>query len=281
MTRYKNVLIVWSNDTEARARDWNRTVSFAERSGARLRILQVASELETGWKGRIVSAFAPELPEAAMEKRSRELNRRLRTARTRGVEATGRVLAGANPGEILAEAASFGNDLIVVVGDTSRMRKLGAKLTSQSAVPVVVAKPQGRRKIASILTAINLADESPEAIAANREVLRNAIEIARQEGAVLDVVHAWQIPGETIMDSPRLDVPAEQIEDLGRKIRESRETRLRQLLGSFDLSGIRHRVHLVQGRPEAAVRLGEAGPVGRQPMIRLTAHHSISILWFY
>lgn len=253
MKRFKNALIVWGNESEARARDWSYAVSFAQRNGVQLRVLQVASELEHGVRGRIVSMFAPQLKEAVIEKRSRELNRRLRTAKGRGVTATGRVLPGANVAEILAEAVRFGNDLILVVGDSDAVRKLGGKLALRSPIPVIVTKLHSRRKISRILAAVNLEGEGSESLEENREILHNAIEIAREEGAVLDVAHAWNIPGEAMMDSPRLDVPQEQIDEIGRSIRRRRESRLWLLLAGFNLTGIRHHVHLVRGRPELVI----------------------------
>ena len=259
MKHFKNALVVWSNDSDAWARDWSYAISFAQRSGARLRVLQVASELEHSVKGRIASMFAPRLKEATLEKRSRELNRRLHTAKRRGVTATGRVLPGANVAEILTEAARFGNDLIVVIGGSDAVRKLGGKLALRSPVPVIVTKLYRRRKISRILAAVNLEGDASALLEANREILRHAAEIAREKGAVLDVVHAWNIPGEAMMDGPRVNVPQEQIDEIGPAIRRRRENRLRLLLGEFDLSSIRHRVHLVQGSRKQRYQISPSG----------------------
>jgi nucleotide-binding universal stress UspA family protein len=82
-----------------------------------------------------------------------------------------------------------------------------------------------------------------------RLILDLATSLAGREHATLDVMHAWELHGESMLTSGRGRIPAKELELLlGQEEQRHREA-LDALLLPYGLSSASSNVHLVKGRP--------------------------------
>ncbi|MEU8401507.1 universal stress protein [Nonomuraea sp. NPDC048892] len=168
-------------------------VEWAADDAARMNLpLRIVHVMDTSWYlvGRRPDAA---LPDALLNEGRRILREAEELARERqpSVEITTQEVDG-TPAEVLREQAEGAAEL--VVGSRGRGGFAGALLGSvstdvagQTRCPVVVVRDEPRQEHGEIVAGV---DDSPEC----EPALAYAFEQARQRGATLRVVHAWQLP---------------------------------------------------------------------------------------
>jgi universal stress protein E len=80
-------------------------------------------------------------------------------------------------------------------------------------------------------------------------ILDLATSLAEREHAALDVVHAWELPGESALASGRGRIPRTELERLLLETERRHREALNTMLSPYDLNSDTDHVHLVKGRP--------------------------------
>lgn len=120
--------------------------------------------------------------------------------------------------------------------------------------PVWLVRPERPVKYARILAAVDPVMTGTSQDELNTLILDLATSLATQEGSELHVVHAWELPGETMLRSGRRALSKTEVDQMVRETRDAHEKALARLVGKYDLSKLKHYRHLLKGRPSEIIR---------------------------
>jgi nucleotide-binding universal stress UspA family protein len=254
MKQFNNILIVYQGELQVNQKWFNNRLRDAKDRGARLRLLEVDAVLTGGIRSKLLAHLAPGFRDSLLKFRTQEMRKTLATLRKGGVRAYGKIARGNPLKAVIREAERHQCDLIVVVTSKEHdAAKITAGLVRLSPVPVVVMRPYRPRKNARLLAAVKVEGDAAGSDLMTRAILGHAVEIARSEGADLHIAAAWTVPGEATLASPRLNIPHEEILDIGRRAQAEKTAALERLISELDLDGINHTVHLQHGKPDAVI----------------------------
>jgi nucleotide-binding universal stress UspA family protein len=117
--------------------------------------------------------------------------------------------------------------------------------------PVWIDRPGSGTEYRKVLAAVDPFDDSSGDL--QRLILDLATSLAAREQAQLEVVHAWQLPGESILTHGRGRVPLSELELLLEDRRQHHQRSLDALLLPYGLSSGEGNVHLRKGRPARVI----------------------------
>jgi universal stress protein E len=119
--------------------------------------------------------------------------------------------------------------------------------------PVWIIKPSQTQRFARILAAV---DPDPFDIVhdgVNTKIMELATSLARLEGGKLHAVHAWQAQDPNVLRGWQARVPKGQVEDWAHQTRKAHQQRFEEMMGKFNLTELKHQLHLVEGEAGVAI----------------------------
>lgn len=151
---------------------------------------------------------------------------------------------------------------------------LDHRLLREAPCDLLLVKPQQGATIERILAAVDATEELEGAEAAQlpRKILEVASSLAAQLDATLEMLHVWELPGESTLSSPLLDVTKEQVAELRRNEEARHRAACEALLTSARIEGVQPALRLINGDPadmivtsteKGSVQLVVMGSVGR------------------
>jgi nucleotide-binding universal stress UspA family protein len=120
--------------------------------------------------------------------------------------------------------------------------------------PVWVVKTSQPDWHERILAAVDPRPDDKERHALNVKIMDLATSLAGREGSVFTVVHAWRLPGESMLRSGRAKLSNIELELLLEEVRKQHTNRLGQILTEYGMSTDDEQVHLVKGEPAPSIR---------------------------
>lgn len=157
--------------------------------------------------------------------------------------------------EAILEVDERGHDIVITAPDEPGRARLSSAPTAMQMlrkcpVPVWVheAGAEGRR---GVVVAVGPLDE--DAVELNRTLLTLGASVAARRGDRLHVLHAWRLPGETLLRGHRSGVGEAAIRQMVHEAEAAARAGLDQLLA--DVGGLvgDAEVRLVKGHPTAAI----------------------------
>jgi nucleotide-binding universal stress UspA family protein len=211
--------------------------AFARERGASVMLLGVVeAPPDLSRLSRASGVGESEIIERLVEDRRAELARLAAEAEL-SVEPACEVRVGKPFLEIIRAVSNEGYDLVIKTAETvSGLRARVFASTDQHllrkcACPVWLRMPGAKRKARSVIAAVDVdpvgAAEPETQNALNQRILRTAIEAAVFQGAMLEVLHVWDAPGEVLVSRWIRD------ESQVRAYRDELESALRVLLNAL------------------------------------------------
>ncbi|MEM9558106.1 MAG: universal stress protein [Acidobacteriota bacterium] len=260
MDNFKSILLYEGGDA-APGPALDRGTSLAKANDARLTLVDVLPDSpwllpsRSDLEGRLIDARRDDLEELAA------------SAREHGIDVEVRVLTGRPFVELIREVHGRGHDLVMKTAQGSQdgreglMGSTALHLFRKCPCPVWVVKP-GEPTAGRVVAAIDPDPDDPAGDVLSRTVLELALSLARSRDSELEIIHAWRLVSESMLRSPRLNVPSEQIDALLDETRERAEAVVRGLVETVDLSTVRHRVTIAEGLPAGVIsRATEAADI--------------------
>jgi nucleotide-binding universal stress UspA family protein len=250
MKRFKNILF-FADREEGLGAALDRAVALSKDNGARLTVMDVTADA-----GRLSDyverTYALDLNAQLREQRQQALEELVAAHTLAGSPIYTKVLTGIPFIEIIRAVQRNGYDLLMKVAqsDTGLAPALFGStdlhLLRKCPCPVWIDRLHKDNDYHRILAAVNpLENESDEV---PRLIMDLATSLAQHEHAVLKVVHAWDLPGESILANGRGRIPRKEL-DLMLENRKSRHRKaLDTLLSRYDLDSEADNVHLIKGR---------------------------------
>jgi universal stress protein E len=248
MKRFKNILFVADRERGLDAA-LERAARLSQSNAARLTVMDVMPD--AGLDSYLRRTYEINLNAQLKEQRLGFLDALTRPYTDAGVPIYTTVATGTLFLEVIRAVQRNGHDLVMKVaqhkaglaptllgsGDMHLLRKCPC--------PVWIDRPDGARHYRRLLAAVNPFDDGSGDLP--RLILDLATSLAAREDAALQIIHTWELPGESMLASGRGRVPRDELY----RMLDDTEARHRQeldaLLLSYGLNSGAENVHLVKG----------------------------------
>jgi nucleotide-binding universal stress UspA family protein len=250
MKRFKNILFLADRD-EGITAALDRAVATAETNGARLTVMDVVTEISLA--DYIRRAYNVDLNAQLREQRLQFLETLTQPYTDRGVPVYTTVVTGIPFIEVVRAVQRNAHDLVMKVAehDTGLTRSLFGStdmhLMRKCPCPVWIDRAGDEPAYHRILAAVDPFDDESGNL--QRLIMDLATSLADREHATLDVVHAWEMPGESMLANGRGRIPRSELDLLLNAKETSHREALEALLSPYGMSTGSSNVHLLKGRP--------------------------------
>jgi len=245
MNRFKNILYVSDGQTDT-CSALERAMALAENNHARLTVVDVIDAVDEDEK--IHERFGVSLNRLLHDHRLNELASLIEPYQTDDQIIYTRVLSGSMFAEIIKMVMQGNYDLVIKASSSPANLEehlLGSTdmhLLRKCPSPVWIDRPGKAIPYQQILAAV---DPLGDAGAANN-IMQLATSLAAREKAQLQVVHAWQFYGESMIRNGRAKLSIAEADALVDGEYKRRVDKLNTLLKNYGLSTDDDNVHLVK-----------------------------------
>ena len=254
MKRFKNILFLADRDAGIAAA-LDRAVATAETNGARLTVMDVVTEISLA--DYIRRAYNVDLNAQLREQRMQSLETLTQPYTDRGFPVYTTVTTGIPFIEVVRAVQRNAHDLVMKVAehDTGLAGSLFGStdmhLMRKCPCPVWIDRAGDEPAYHRILAAVDAFDDESGNL--QRLILDLATSLSEREHATLDVVHAWEMPGESMLANGRGRIPRNELDLLLDARETSHREGLDALLSPYGLSTGSSNVHLLKGRPAQTI----------------------------
>jgi universal stress protein E len=250
MKRFKNILFVADRD-DGLTTALDRAVAVARSNDARLTVLDVTPE--AGLADIVKQSYAIDLNQQIRQQRLETLEALVYPYTSTGTPIYTTVVTGTPFLEIVRAVLRNGHDLVMKVAqyESSGVPWLFGStdmhLLRKCPCPLWIDRPDGEPSYKRLLAAVDPFDDDSDDL--QRLILDLATSLAEREHATLDIVHAWEMPGESALASGRGRISRTELELLLRETERRHRQAMDALLTPYGLDSDTEHVHLVKGRP--------------------------------
>ena len=250
MKRFRNILFLADRD-EVITAALDRAVATAETNGARLTVMDVVTEISLA--DYIRRAYNIDLNAQLREQRLQSLETLTQPYTGRGVPIYTTVATGIPFIEVVRAVQRNAHDLVMKVAEhgsglaASLFGSTDMHLMRKCPCPVWIDRAGDEPAYHRILAAVDPFDDVSGNL--QRLILDLATSLADREHATLDVVHAWEMPGESLLANGRGRIPRSELDLLLDDKETSHREALEALLSPYGMSTGSANVHLLKGRP--------------------------------
>ena len=255
MKRFKNIL--YHADGElADSESLDRAVDLARRNDAMLTVMDVVAESDLAVD--VEKHLDIKLNQLLRQRRLEELERLIQPHMNSGPPIYTQIGSGTPFIELIRAVQRNGYDLLMKAphppeGLTKRFfyGSFDLHLLRKCPCPVWIDRPESAHPYRKILAAVDATDLSCRQL--NRLIMDLASSLAERESAQLHVVHAWQMPGESMLRSGRARISASDLQKLLADTEQSHRQHFNDLLQDYDLSSDSPGVWLIKEKAPKAI----------------------------
>lgn len=249
MQRFRNILMVY-NDNETHRPALAHVIDLARRTGARLTMADITEDLHIEPQAAYTA-----LPDDILQLRREDIEINLQGLGVDTAKVDIKILTGNPPVAIIREVLRNGHDLVVKTArgpDTGLGGRLfgstAIKLMRKCPVPVWAFIPAPEIRFPRVLAAIGPVSPEDADDRLNKEIISLAAAFTRAAEGRLDILHCWQLAGESLLASGRTRIPEPALNKLRTEAKRQAGHHLKERGKAPDLAGIQHQAHLKHGR---------------------------------
>ncbi|MFC2025616.1 universal stress protein [Chloroflexota bacterium] len=182
-----------------------------------------------------------------------EIGRIAEKLRENGIQVKSKRLFGTAFIEIIREVIRNNYDLVMIAAEGKskfRERIIGRTtmhLMRKCPCPVWVLKPSQPKQYQRIMAAVDPTPFDQKRSDINIKIMDLATSLAKRDQSELMILHTWQLPIEDHINSGRVHVPTNTVDEWNWNVKEERKRSLRSLLDNFDFQKIKYQVYLLKG----------------------------------
>lgn len=249
MKRFKNVL-VFANGSPDPTKLLHDARELAQRNEATLTIFDVVPTLPARrrFAGRTKELDLQDMVTKARQEQLQEL-----AASDEVVS----VACGTDFVEVINKVMADGHDLIMTMPEPTKRKGLSGATTTlhllrKSPVPVLVDQ-EGTAARRDVAVAIGPLDDDVSSDGLHTTLVELAGSLAARRNGELHVIHAYRLPGESLMRSYRTGITDDEINALLIEAHRDAEAGLKRLLEASLNVSIPYRLHLRNGEPAEVI----------------------------
>ncbi len=254
MKRFKNILF-FADGSEEITPALKRTAQLAESNQARLTLVDVIEPVET--PSEVISRFGIELNELLKKHRKEALEKLAKLIEHDDILIYTKVLSGLPFLEVIKYVQRGDYDLLVKMArapaDISEklFGSVDLHLLRKCPCPILIDRPRASARFQRILAAVDT-DSSPTE-GCDELIMQLAISFRERENAQLDIVHAWHLPGESMLSSGRFKLPGIELQAMLKHEVDKQKTKLQALLEPYGIAIDDENVQLIKGQPAESI----------------------------
>jgi nucleotide-binding universal stress UspA family protein len=248
MKRFKNILF-FADRHDGLTSTLSRVIALSKANGARLTIMDVTPD--SGLADYINQTYDIDLNAQLREQRLQTLEQLIASHATMDVPVSIRVVTGIPFIEVIRSVQHNNHDLVVKVAQhdtalaTSLFGSTDMHLLRKCPCPVWIDHLQNDPVYHRVLAAVDPLDD--KSLDLQHLILDLATSIAAHEQASLEVVHAWDLPGESLLASGRGRIPRHELDLILERKEQHHRQALDELLSAYNMSSQSDNVHLIKG----------------------------------
>jgi nucleotide-binding universal stress UspA family protein len=248
--RFRSILVHVDTRTDTKPL-LERATELARAQGSRLKIVEIVPDLP--WSMLSGKVDLDEMRQLLVEKKTTAVEALAAQARSKGIEASGKVLTGKTSVQLIDEVSRESHDLVMKAAKGPESTRLGflgtsaTRLLRHSPCAVWVFRPShhaGQRRIVAAVD-VTAADEQHAQL--NREIL--AVALALADGKP-HIAYAWSVYGERLIKDY---MKKEEFDELMADSQHQARCGMEALLTEFGISANAPEVHLLHGPEDEAI----------------------------
>ena len=250
MQRFRNILFVADRDKGLGAA-LDRAAALSKTNAARLTVMDVTPA--AGIADFVKQSYAVDLDAQIRQQRLETLEALVHPYTSADTPVYTTVVTGTPFLEIVRAVLRNGYDLVMKVAEYDGglapwlFGSTDMHLLRKCPCPVWIDRPDGEPSYKRLLAAVDPFDDDSDDL--QRLILDLATSLAEREHATLDIVHAWELPGESALASGRGRISRTELEMLLRETEARHREAMNAMLVPYGLNSDTDHVHLVKGRP--------------------------------
>jgi len=249
MKRFKNILFLADRSDRLNVA-LDRAVDLAQTNNARLTVMDVTTEI--GLADYIKRAYSIDLNAQVREQRMQFLETLTQPYTDRGFPVYTTVISGIPFIEVVRAVQRNAHDLVMKVAEhdsglgSPLLGSTDMHLMRKCPCPVWIDRAGDEPAYHRILAAVDPFDDESGNL--QRLILDLATSLSEREHATLNVVHAWELPGESMLANGRGRISRTELDLLLEETENKHRQVLDELLSPYGLSSGAENVHLLKGR---------------------------------
>jgi len=249
MKRFKNILFLADRSDRLNVA-LDRAVDLAQTNNARLTVMDVSTEI--GLADYIKRAYSIDLNAQVREQRMQFLETLTQPYTDRGFPVYTTVISGIPFIEVVRAVQRNAHDLVMKVAEhdsglgSPLLGSTDMHLMRKCPCPVWIDRAGDEPAYHRILAAVDPFDDESGNL--QRLILDLATSLSEREHATLNVVHAWELPGESMLANGRGRISRTELDLLLEETENKHRQVLDELLSPYGLSSGAENVHLLKGR---------------------------------
>ncbi len=248
MKHFKNILF-FADGQDDLNQALKKAAKLAESNNARLTLVDAIETVET--PDEVMTKFGFELNDLLKKHRNEALLKLSKLIENLENPIDTKVLIGLPFLEVIKFVQRGGYDLLIKMahppaGITDKIfGSLDLHLLRKCPCPVLIDRPSSTASFKRILAAVD-ADSSLKD-GCDKLIMQLATSLSERENAQLDIIHAWQLAGESMLSSGRSRLSAAELQILLKSEENKTIKKLEGLLHPYDINTDDKNVHVVKG----------------------------------
>ena len=249
MKRFKNILF-FADRHDGLSSTLSRVVALSKSNNAKLTIMDVTPD--SGLADYINKTYDIDLNTQLRDQRLHMLKQLIEPLNEMNVAVDTRVVTGIPIIEVVRAVQQNNYDLVIKVAqhDTGLTATLFGStdmhLLRKCPCPVWIDHLQSEPVYHRILAAVDPLEKNSSDL--QRLIMDLATSLAAQENAELEVLHAWDLPGESLLASGRGRISRVELDLILEHKQQHHRQALDELLAGYNMDSQADNVHLVKGR---------------------------------
>jgi nucleotide-binding universal stress UspA family protein len=254
MNRFKNILFLADRENDMQVA-LERAVALARTNEARLTVMDVTPEV--GLADYILETHGIDANRQLRDNRLEALEKLTQPYTREGIVIYTKVLTGITFMEVIRAVQQNHYDMVMKVAEhnaglsVTLFGSTDLHLLRKCPCPVWIDQENAATGYKRVLAAVDPFDDESGNL--QRLILDLATSLAAREQAVVDIVHTWQLPGESMLRSGRGRIPENELKLLLKEQKDRHRNGLNDLLAHYDLDSEMDNVHLVKGKPAQVI----------------------------
>jgi nucleotide-binding universal stress UspA family protein len=235
MERFQNILFASFGSKEDLAA-LDRANRLALANQASLTLIRVLEDLPFAASYIMPKKRLADFQNASMNQAQHELDE-LSAKLDASVQVKTKVLFGKPFIELIRTVLSGGHDLLIKPKiPTVKDRALDSTdlhLLRKCPCPVWIIKPNQRKPFGKILIAVDPDPSDPDRLSLHADLIKIGISLADREKGKVEVVHAWNLEGESMFRSPRFNMSEGEIQKMANDVESIHQKWIDDLLEPY------------------------------------------------
>ena len=220
MERFKNIMFASFGEKEDRAA-LDRANRLALANQASLTLVRVLEDLPFAASCILPKKRLADFRNASINQAQHELDE-LSAKLDSSVQVKTKVLFGKPFIELIRAVLSDGHDLLIKsklpsVKDGA-LDSTDLQLLRKCPCPVWIIKPNQRKPFGKILIAVDPDPSDSGRLSLHADLIKIGISLADRENGKVEVVHTWELEGESMFRSPRFNMSEDEIQKMSSEV---------------------------------------------------------------